>query len=316
MAVWLVTGGSGFIGGHVLARLNTIPDGRVVALGRRCPTGWPEPQFVAADLDRPAELAEAIRSTRPDFVIHAAGRTPPASREELYRANTLGTLHLLDALETERPEARVTLTGSAAELGVVDEADLPVGEDHECRPSDAYGMSKWLATCAGVAVSERLGVVVARVFNPIGPGQPRSQALGRFAAELAAGATSLTVGDLEARRDFVDVRDVANALVLLAERGRRGRIYHVGTGRSHRVGEALEHFLKRSGRVPEVIIDSRHSSRAALRDSRARVSQIRADTGWQPQIAWERSLDDLLDRAVSTAAPVSSCADTEKPKAR
>jgi nucleoside-diphosphate-sugar epimerase len=302
MAVWLITGGSGFVGQHVLAVLNKVPGDRVIALGRKCPSGWPPEQFVAADLERPAELAAAIRSTRPDFVIHTAGRTPPATRDELYRANTLGTLHLLDAVVAECPTARVVLTGSAAELGPVGEADLPVGEDHPCRPCDAYGMSKWLATCAGVAISERLPVVVARVFNPIGPGQPKGQALGRFAAELAAGATSLAVGDLEARRDFVDVRDVADALVALAERGSPGRVYHVGTGRSHRVGEALEHFIRRSGRVPEVLIDPNLSSKAVPRDSRAQISRIVCDTGWQPRIAWERSLDDLWHRAISTGA--------------
>jgi GDP-4-dehydro-6-deoxy-D-mannose reductase len=256
---------------------------------------------VAADLERPEEITSAIEAIRPDRVIHAAGRTPPATRDELLRSNAWGTLRLLEALISARSSARLVITGSAAELGRVGEEHLPVGEDYPPQPSDDYGFSKWAATHAAQTLFRRIDVVIARIFNPVGPGQPKTQALGAFASELAAGATSLFVGDLEARRDFVDVRDVARALVILGQAGGRGRVYHVGTGQSHRVGDALEHFLKCVGRTVEIRIDPRLASAPGPRNSRADIRRITAETSWRPQIVWERSLDDLWKEATAAA---------------
>src|SRR5579859_4939947 len=119
MPVWLVTGGSGFLGRHVLAEMSSKPGIELVALGRKRPDVRRLTAFVAADLERPESVAAAIRATRPAVLIHTAGRTPPCEADALYRANTLGTLHLLDALKAERPGCRVVLAGSAAELGPV-----------------------------------------------------------------------------------------------------------------------------------------------------------------------------------------------------
>lgn len=305
MPVWLVTGASGFLGRQVLAALGGR--GEVWALGRRCPAGWPAGRFLGADLEEPASVARAVREAQPDAVIHAAGKTPPAEPTDFYRANTLATLHLLDALRSAGRAVRVVLAGSAAELGPVAVEALPVGEDHPCRPADPYALSKWLATCAGLAAGPPLEVVAARIFNPIGPGQPGNQALGRFAARLVdPGGGPLVVGDLDARRDFIDVRDVARALVALAERGRAGLVYNVGTGRSRRVGDGLAHLLRRSGRAVEVRADPALTGPPGPRDSRADIGRIIAHTGWRPGFTWERSLDDLWDAAAGGGADIAS----------
>jgi GDP-4-dehydro-6-deoxy-D-mannose reductase len=103
------------------------------------------------------------------------------------------------------------------------------------------------------------------------------------------------VGDLDSRRDFVDVRDVALAVLALAERGEAGAVYHVGTGQSHRVGDGLEHLIRLSGRDVRVRVDPEVASGggAGPSDSRADISRIVAATGWRPQVEWHRSLDDL-----------------------
>ncbi len=211
MPVWMVTGGSGFLGRHLLARLGEDrPTGvEVIVVGRRRPTGWPSEAFRPVDLVDRTGLARVVSEILPSVVFHLAGRTPPAPVDDLYRHNTLATIHLLDALRSIDPPRRIVLVGSAAELGPVPARELPVGEEYLARPVDAYGLSKWLATCAGMASRLPLEVVIGRVFNPIGPGMPNSQALGRFAEALAdgSGPLHLVVGDLEARRDFIDARD-------------------------------------------------------------------------------------------------------------
>jgi GDP-4-dehydro-6-deoxy-D-mannose reductase len=163
-------------------------------------------------------------------------------------------------------------------------------------------VSKDLASRAGLSSGPPLEVVVARVFNPTGPGSPPSQAFGRFAARLLDPAPGpLLVGDLDTRRDFVDARDVARALVALAELGTPGRVYHVGTGVSRRVGEGLQRLLLRSGRSLEVRADPALASTSGPGDSRADTRRIVAETGWRPEIPFETSLDDLWDEAASRA---------------
>ena len=145
---------------------------------------------------------------------------------------------------------RIVLSGSAAELGKVDDACLPVNESYSMRSRRSLWAQQMAGHERGVVGMRPLEVMVARVFNPIGPGTPANQALGRFASRLLAPGhdpLDLAVGDLNSWRDFIDVRDVARAMVELALRGRPGLVYHVGTGRSQRVGDGLERLVELSG---------------------------------------------------------------------
>jgi nucleoside-diphosphate-sugar epimerase len=300
MPVWLVTGGSGFLGRHLLATLaERAPDASdVVALGRRCPRDWPLEAFVRADLDDSRAVARAVEALEPSVVFHLAGQTPPASPEQFYQANTRATVHLIEALQARNQPARVVLAGSAAELGPIECAAAPIGEDALCRPSDAYALSKWFAGQYALAASSPLEVLVARVFNPCGPGMPASQAFGRFAQKLkepGPDPVRLAVRDLESRRDFVDVRDVARAFLALALRGRSGLVYHVGAGQSHSVAEGLEVLIRLSGRA--VILEPGRGGQGGRgpRVSCADIRRIAAHTGWEPRVGWEQSLADLWD---------------------
>jgi GDP-4-dehydro-6-deoxy-D-mannose reductase len=304
MGTWLVTGGTGFLGRHIVQTLRTGVAGQspaemeVILLGRTRPTDWPEDAFVFADLTDTANLRRVLGRIAPDFVIHAAGRTPPAVDDELYRANFWATTHLLSTLRSVGKPVRIILTGSAAELGPVHEDDLPVKESQPCQPVDAYGRSKWLATLRGLAESAPLEVIVARVFNAIGPGLPATQALGRFAARLGEPGPdplTMTVGDLQARRDFIDVRDVAQAMIALALRGHAGKVYHVGTAQSRPVREGLDLLISLSGRSVRLKVDPSIPNRRGPADSRAAIDRIVAHTGWRPAIPWTETLADLWD---------------------
>jgi nucleoside-diphosphate-sugar epimerase len=193
---------------------------------------------------------------------------------------------------------RVVLAGSAAELGPVDAAHLPVGEGHPADPIDAYGRSKWLATRSGLAEGPPLEVMCARIFNPVGPGTPPTQAFGAFAARLAEPGPDpldLPVGPLGARRDFVDVRDVARAMIAIAMRGCAGRVYHVGTGESHAVAEGLDWLVALSGRSVVRREDPALLRRPGPPDSRAAIGRVVAETGWEPRVSFGESLRDLWE---------------------
>lgn len=283
MAGWLITGAAGFLGRHLAERLRSegIP---FLPVDR-----------AEADLSVPEEAARLLGGAEPEVIIHVAGATPPAPRPVLYAANLASTLNLLDAARDAGRPVRLVLVGSAAEYGPVPEAELPVREDRPCRPLDAYGLSKLLATTAALIARPPVEAVVARVFNPIGPGAPPSQVFGKLVRALVDPgilANGLEVGDLDARRDFIDARDVAAALIALARRGRPGSIYNVGTGESRSVREGLELFSRWSGVVPEI---RPMAPRPGPKDSRAGIARIVEDTGWRPEIPWERSLRDQWD---------------------
>jgi nucleoside-diphosphate-sugar epimerase len=285
MAGWLITGAAGFLGRHLADRL------------RREGVPIHPVDRSEADLADPGEAARLLAGTAPEVIVHVAGATPPAPRAVLYAANLASTLNLLDAARDLGRPVRFVLVGSAAEYGPVPDEELPVREDRPCSPLDAYGLSKLLATTAGLAARPPVEVIVGRVFNPIGPGAPPSQVFGRLVRALSCPEGlpgGLEAGDLDARRDFIDARDVAGALVALARRGKPGAIYNIGTGESHSVREGLELLLRWSGRDPEI---RTVPGRPGPKDSRADIARIVADTGWRPEVSWERSLKDQWDAA-------------------
>ena len=163
------------------------------------------------------------------------------------------------------------------------------------RSTPTAGASGW-RPAVGLAEGPPLEVIAARIFNPIGPGTPPTQALGAFAARLAEPGPDpldLPVGLLGARRDFIDVRDVARALIALALRGGAGQLYHVGTGESRAVADGLDFLIALSRRSVMRCQDPALLRRPGPPDSRAAIGRIIAETGWRPRITFEDSLRDL-----------------------
>jgi GDP-4-dehydro-6-deoxy-D-mannose reductase len=229
-----------------------------------------------------------------------------------FSVNALGTLSILEAA---RGVARRVIVLSSAEVyGVVDPGALPVNEDAPLRPVTPYAASKVAAEFLGVQahLGHGLAAIRARPFNKIGPGQQPSFVVAALAQRIARaerdGLASIRVGNLSARRDFVDVRDAVRAYRLLAERGEPGEVYNVCSG----VDVAVEDLVRRLMALAKVELRLEVDPSLARPVEVPRMlgdpSRLRAATGWAPTIPLEDTLTDVLEqwRQATAAEPMSS----------
>jgi len=317
----LVTGAGGFVGGHLVDFLRAehpeveihgvvLPQGGVswrAASGAR---------VIEADLTEPAAAAAVVEEVRPDRILHLAGQSSvhlswldPAGT---LRTNVLGIVHLLDAVRSRGLRPPVLVVGSAEEYGPVGPEEMPIREETPLRPASPYAVSKVaqgaLALLYGPAGGLR--VVLTRTFHHTGPGRGEAFAESSFArqlAEIEAGRRPpvLKVGNLEAVRDFADVRDVVRGYWMLLEKGEGGVAYNVCTGRGRRIRDLLDVLLAASGARVEVRVDPERLRPSDVPAQVGDPSRLRAATGWEPRIPLERTLRDLLDdwRARTATAP-------------
>lgn len=293
----LVTGATGFIGRHLVARL--AADGWAVTRAVRCAAraGAAAPGCATLELGPspwgPEVLARALADSSPEVVFHLAGTARAASPAELYGANVGLAADLLEAVcagpDARRPRARVVLAGSAAEYGEVAPETLPVAEHHPCAPTTDYGISKYAQTLAGLARARRgLDVVVARIFNPVGPGMPGHLALASFVRQIREGVDVLRVGDLDVERDFIDVAEAARLIAALGAaepvRGDRpgGVVWNVCSGRAFRLGALMEELVRLDGRPVAIATDPARLRPGEMRSIYGSTARLAA-AGLSPQ---------------------------------
>jgi GDP-4-dehydro-6-deoxy-D-mannose reductase len=210
-------------------------------------------------------------------------------------------VHVLDAARRLGLKPAVLVVGSAEEYGPVAEADLPIREETPLQPASPYAVSKAAQGALALLYGPKGGmrVVLTRTFHHTGPGRGEAFAESSFARQIAEIECGLRpavieVGNLDAVRDFTDVRDVVRAYLLLVEKGEAGQAYNVCSGRGRKIHEILDLLLAGSTARVEVRVDEerlRHSDVPAQVGDPARV---RAATGWEPKIPLEQTLADLL----------------------
>jgi GDP-4-dehydro-6-deoxy-D-mannose reductase len=298
----LVTGAAGFAGSHLLDLLTREREDIVAwhRPGGTALSGHPGVRSEAVDLlDREAVRA-AVARIRPSAVYHCAGAAHVGRAWDRTAAtlaiNVRGTHGLLDALERAGVEARVLIPSSAM---VYAPADRALTEDDPLVPASPYGLSKTAQEMLAHHAGRGVTVVVARAFNHIGPRQNPMFAASGFARRIAdiergRWAPTISVGNLDARRDFTDVRDTVRAYRLILEHGRPGERLNVCSGSAIAIGELLDLLIARA-RVPV---------RTAIDPARYRPndqplvlgdpSRIRGRLGWTPQIPLDQTVDDLL----------------------
>jgi GDP-4-dehydro-6-deoxy-D-mannose reductase len=294
----LVTGGSGFVGHHLVAHLVALGD-EVMTCDRA-----PLPGGEVLDITDAEATGELVARLQPEVIYHLAGwadvggswRAPV----EAFRANAEGTLNVLQAA-TDVGVDRVLAVSSADVYGAVSEAELPLTEESALRPASPYAASKVAADFLALQawLGRRLPVLRVRAFNHLGPGQTDKFVAPALASRIARneveGGEVITIGNLSARRDFTDVRDVVRAYRLLVEHGEPGEVYNVCSGRDVAVQELADDLLAMARRPmrfepdPELL---RPVDVPVLRGDHARLTKA---TGWEPEIPLSQTLTDLLD---------------------
>ncbi len=287
----LVTGSRGFVGGHLVPRLEERGC-RILETDRE-------------DLDvcDPEAVGALVASERPDAIVHlAAVSSVGAARSDphqAFRVNFAGTRNVCAAVSRHAPRARVLLVGSGEAYGPLHEGAAPFDEEAALRPASVYGRSKAAADLLGASWSARgLDVVRVRAFNHSGAGQSDAFVLASFARQLCEIEKNdqekvLRTGNLESIRDFLDVRDVASAYVALLDRSVPQGAYNVASGEGHRIGALLERLMQLSGVRAELRVDPARM-RPADR-SIGDASRLRRATGWAPRFAIEATLASVVD---------------------
>jgi GDP-4-dehydro-6-deoxy-D-mannose reductase len=306
----LVTGAGGFVGGHLVElvrreRPGTSLHGVVLPHGSLAWSAAPGARLLEADLDDPAAAAAVIDEVRPEGIVHLAGQSSVQQSwldpGGTLRTNVLGIVHLLDAARRLGLRPAVLVVGSAEEYGPVAEDQLPIREQAPLRPASPYAVSKVaqgaLALLYGPAGGMR--IVLTRTFHHTGPGRGEAFAESSFARQIAEIEQGLRepvieVGNLDAVRDFTDVRDVVRAYLLLLEKGEAGQAYNVCSGRGRRIREVLDALVASSSASVQLRLDPARLRPADVPAQVGDPSRLRAATGWEPRIPLEQSLRDLL----------------------
>lgn len=304
----LITGVSGFVGSYLVDHLATVtPQAEIWGLVWAEEPGQVPPAIrqLSGDLGLPSSLTRNLETARPDIVFHLAGATSVATSwqqpDRSFQVNAIGTLNLLEALRSLDLRPTVVVASSAEIYGAVPRESQPIAETAAIEPISPYAASKAAQDLITAQYFRGFGLptIRLRLFPHTGPRRPPQFAASSFARQIARIERGLeppvlAVGNLEAIRDFTDVRDIANAYWLAAVKGLPGEAYNVGTGRGVSIREVLGILLENAQTDIEVTVDPARLRAADVEALVADAAKFKGATGWQPEIPLERTLADLL----------------------
>lgn len=307
----LITGVGGFAGQYLAARLLRSGD-EVCGIARRSVewhvagvAGNPRFSVLSADLTSRDAVRRAFQETAPDRIYHLAAMS---SVQESFRDplatlnnNVAATVHLLEAVRADRPQARVLVVSSAEIYGRAGDGQ-PIDESVELRPESPYAVSKAAVDLLGYQYATAFGLEIVRVrpFNHLGPGQTDrfvAAAFARQIAEIEAGlrAPIVLVGNLDAQRDFTDVRDIVCAYEIACLTGEAGAAYNIGRGTAVPIRSLLDELIALSHVPVELRIDPDRLRPADAPLLVCDPRRFRELSGWAPEIPLSASLSDMLN---------------------
>ena len=308
----LITGITGFAGSHLADFCLTKKEVDLYGIIRwRSRTEniehiWDKLKLLECDLRDATSIRDVIEEVKPEYIFHLAAQSfVPTSWKaptESLTTNIIGQLNVFEAVRKIGLPCKIQIACSSEEYGLVNPDELPIKETNPLRPLSPYAVSKVGQDMLGYQyfMSYGMEIVRTRGFNHTGPRRGSVFVCSDFAkqiVEIEQGSKPpvLSVGNLEAKRDFADVRDIVKGYWLSLEKGRPGEVYNICSGKAYSIREILNILIELSGVEVEVKNDP-----ARMRPSDVPVlegdnSAFMQDTGWKPEIPLKDTLNDLLE---------------------
>ncbi|HEX5167320.1 MAG TPA: GDP-mannose 4,6-dehydratase, partial [Thermomicrobiales bacterium] len=241
-----------------------------------------------------------------DVIFHLAAQSyvPQAfaAPSDTISNNVTAQINLLEGCRAAGLDPTILIVGSSEEYGQIAPEDVPLTEDQPFRPVNPYAVSKIAQDMLGLQYALSFGMRIVRVrpFNHFGPGQSDRFVLATFArqvaeAELGRIEPVVLTGNLDARRDFLDVRDVVRAYRMLIEFGTPGEVYNIASGVAHRVGDLLDRLIDQATIAVDVRLDPARTRPSDTPIVAGDAGKLRSATGWEPLYSTDQSLRDTLD---------------------
>lgn len=252
------------------------------------------------------EVHHYLRKHTPESVMHLAAQSDVGlsfkKPRTTYDVNFNGTFNILESLKENGFKGRFLYISSGDVYGILNNDSLPATENSYLFPRNPYAVSKVAAEalCYQYSHTDNFHTIIARPFNHIGPGQSEAFVVSNFAKQiveikLELKEPVLDVGDIDVTRDFTDVRDVVEAYKLLLEKGGKGEIYNVCSGREISIRTIIEYLAS----IASVKVELRQDPERMRPSENRRIfgdnSKIKQTTGWEPKITLEQSLENILE---------------------
>lgn len=258
------------------------------------------------DLLNVNDTVKCIQDIQPDYIFHLAALTSPAQSFKDPAAfmtnNITAQVNIFEAVRAFDIKAKILVISSSEVYGVVSSSDLPVNEDVRLSPGNPYAVSKIAQDFLGLQYFNSYGMDIVRVrpFNHIGPRQTPQFVVPSFVSQVVAIEKGkqepvLTVGNLDAKRDFTDVRDMVKAYIEVLEKGESGEVYNIGQGKSYKIRDILDMLISLSAVRIDIELDPSKLRPSDIPDIYSDNSKIELATGWKPAVSLEQTLKDTLD---------------------
>lgn len=301
----LIIGAAGFVGNYLI---NEIMENEIEPYATKLPYEKLENDSIKVyDLDimdKDAVIA-LLFEIRPDFIFHLAAQSSVGLAWKnpglTVDVNIKGSLNVMDAVRQLFYKPRVLLIGSGEEYGHIHSRETPISEDNALRPGNIYAATKVCQNMIGNIYSKAydLEIMMVRAFNHIGPGQASMFVVSDFCKQVAEIEKNLRepvmkVGNLAAKRDFTDVRDVVKAYVKLIQLGKAGETYNVGSGKAKTISEILDLIVSMSDTKIKVEIDTNKIRPVDVPIIEADITKLNQLTKWVPQIPLEQTIQETL----------------------
>jgi GDP-4-dehydro-6-deoxy-D-mannose reductase len=304
MTTALITGINGFVGRHLYTLLKN-KGLAVVGLGIEQTCNLIDVPYEMVDITDCDSVAQAFGRLMPDDIYHLAAVSFPAEADRTPRSaleiNITGTIAVIDAMKRFCPKGKLLVAGSAKEYDIT--AKNPITESSIPNPTNFYGISKYATELIGQQYCRQYGLDIrfTRSFNHTGPGQSHLFVCSDWARQLARvelglAPPELHVGDSAVEIDFSDVRDVVNAYYLIMEKGASTQVYNVCSGKTTPLSFVLGYLVGKTTKSVAVITEEKKLSVVKTSQSiTGDNSKVRQETGWNPVVPFEKTLDDLYN---------------------